>query len=77
VPEVTVERSPESKPELGPRKASRETWIIALIEILVIVGGFVAILGSALLHPGMGQLLLGMLGLVLVLTALAVLRKGH
>ena len=68
---------PGGKPERGPRKASRETWIIGLVEILVIVGAFVAILGSALLHPGLGQLLLGMLGLVLVLTALAVLRKGH
>jgi len=36
----------------------------------------VAILGSTLLHPGPGQLLLCVLGLVLVLTALAVLRKG-
>jgi hypothetical protein len=69
--------SPGEKPEPRARKASRETWILGLIEILVVVGGFVAILGSAFLHPGMGQLLLGMLGLVLVLTALAVLRKRH
>ena len=59
------------------RKASLETRRIGLIEVLVVAGGLVAILGSALLPAGLGQLLLGMLGFVLVLAALVVLGKGR
>jgi len=49
---------------------------VRIIEILVVVGGLVAMLGSALLEPGLGQLTLGMVGLVLVLAGLAVFRRG-
>jgi uncharacterized membrane protein YedE/YeeE len=49
---------------------------VNLIGILVAVGGLVAMLGSASLSPGVGQLLVGMLGLALVLAALAVLRMS-
>jgi hypothetical protein len=70
-----VPRHTEEEPE--PSRASLETRRIGLIEILVVAGGFVAILGSALLPPGLGQLALGMLGFVLVLAALVVLGKGR
>ncbi len=63
------ERQPGSRPEREARKVN-------LIGMLVAVGGLVAMLGSASLSPGVGQLLVGMLGLALVLAALAVLRMS-
>lgn len=63
------ERQPGGRPEREARKVN-------LIGMLVAVGGLVAMLGSASLSPGIGQLLVGMLGLTLVLAALAVLRMS-
>lgn len=66
-------QQPEGKPEPEPRKVPPK---VKLIQILVVVGALVALLGSALLPPGVGKLLVGMVGLALVLAALAVLRMG-
>jgi hypothetical protein len=66
VPEGTVQQQqqqqqPEGKLETELRKMSAKA---NLIGILVAVGGLVAMIGSASLPPGVGQLLVGTDGLV-------------
>jgi hypothetical protein len=67
-------QQPEGKPEPEPLKVPPK---LKLIQILVVVGALVAMLGSAILPPGVGKLLVGTVALALVLAALALLTMGR
>jgi hypothetical protein len=67
-------QQPEGKPEPESRKVPPK---LKLIQILVVVGALVAMLGSAILPPGVWKLLVGTVALALVLAALALLTMGR
>ncbi len=67
-------QQPEGEPGSESRKVPPK---LKLIQILVVVGALVAMLGSAILPPGVGKLLVGTFALALVLAALALLTMGR